>query len=318
MTTKKSTKLKIVFFGTSDRSIPILRTLKRSFDLRLCITKTDRKLGRNQILKETAVKTWAKKNNITFLAISSLKEEDLQKVLKKIEKVKPDYGVVADFSFIIPSDIIKLFGTHLINIHFSLLPKYRGASPVQFAILDGNETTGITFHIVEDKMDSGNIISQIGYKMYGKETSGELYDTLFKIAAEKLPKILKEYSLGRISPLPQDRESATFTFSKTNPQSTFVYKEDAQIDWNNKPQEIERQIRAFNPWPIAWSFLGELERPKYMVEKIKLKKSVSKKLKIKIYSSSIIENKLVIEEIQVEGKNKTKWEDFRNGYLIIN
>ncbi len=309
-------KLNVVFFGTSDRSISILKALKESFNLLLCVTKTDTVVGRNQEKRETAVKKWAIKNSIKFAEVSSLKDKDLEQVAKQIEKLKPDFGVVTDFSYIIPPEIIKIFDTKLINIHFSLLPKYRGASPVQFSILNADKMTGITFYIVDERMDTGNIISQIGYKMCGKETSGELYDILFKIAAGKLPEILEKYSLSQITPLPQDKESATYTFSKTHPKSTFIYKEDAQINWDQKPEEIERMIRAFNPWPIAWSYLKDLEKTKFLSDgKISMKKTVNKNLKVKIYSSDVVEEKLSIKELQIEGKNKMTWEDFKNGYL---
>jgi len=308
--------LKVMFFGTSDRSILILKSLKKSFDLCLCVTKVDTKVGRKQEKKETAVKKWAIRNNIKFVEVASLKNKDLDKVIRKIVGLKPDYGIVVDFSYIIPPEIIKLFGTKLINIHFSLLPKYRGASPVQFSILNGDEMTGITFHTVDERMDTGDIIAQIGYKMCGKETSGELYDILFKIASDKLPEILEKYSLSQITPLPQDKESATYTYSKTNPKSTFIYKEDAQINWTNKPEEIERIVRAYFPWPVSWCYLKDLEKAKCLSDgKINMKKTVNKNLKVKIFNSCVIEGKLGIKQLQVEGKNKMTWEDFKNGYL---
>jgi len=308
--------MKVVFFGTSDRSTPILESLKSHFDLVLCVTKTDSKVGRKQTLKESGVKTWAKQNSVNFLEIDSLRGQDLKKVMQEIENLKPDYGVIADFSIIIPSEIIKLFDIRLTNIHFSLLPKYRGACPVQFAILDGDETTGITFYVVDEKLDNGAIISQIGYKMANKETAGELYDILFKIAADKLPEVLEKYSQGQTTPLPQDQLKATYTFSPHYPKSTFIYKEDAQIDWKEKSEKIERTVRAFNPWPIAWSCLKDLEKAKCLIEgKIKFKKSVDRDLKIKIYRSRIHDGKIAIQEVQIEGKNKTPWKDFKNGYL---
>jgi methionyl-tRNA formyltransferase len=311
-------KIKVIFFGTSDRSVLILKSLKKNFNLILCVTKADTKVGRDQEIRQTAVKKWAIRNKTKFIEVTSLKDKNLEKVIKQLERLKPDYGVVADFSYIIPLEIINFFGPKLINIHFSLLPKYRGASPVQFSILNGDEMTGITVHIVDEKMDSGNIISQVGYKMSGKETSGEIYDMLFKIAADKLPEILQKYSLSQISPLPQDKELATYTFSKTYPKSTFIYKEDAQISWDQKPEEIERMVRAYHPWPIAWSYLRDIEKTKNLLDgKINMKKSVNKNLKVKIFSLNIIEGKIDIKKMQVEGRNKMNWEDFKNGYLAV-
>ncbi len=307
--------MKVAFFGTSDRSIPILESLKSHFDIVLCVTKNDVVVGRKQDKKEAGVKRWAKENDINFIEVDSLKDKDLEKVLNEIKKVTPDYGVVADFSFIIPKEIINLFDIRLINIHFSLLPKYRGASPVQFAILNGDKTIGVTFHILDEKMDNGAILFQSGYTTHGSETSGDLYDELFKVAADKLPEVLEKYYQGQIKPITQDKEQASFTYSKNHPRSTFIYKEDALIDWGKKPEEIERMIRAFNPWPIAWTYLKDLEKSKNLTTKIKLKKSINKGLKIKIYKSLIEDGKIQIDQIQLEGKNKMSWKDFENGYL---
>ncbi len=309
-------KAKIIFFGTSDRSLPILETLRSNFELVLCITKSNSKIGGDQIEKETGVKTWAKENNIDFIEIDSLKNENLDKVLKCIKKSKPDLGIVADFSFIIPKKVIEAFDNKIINIHFSLLPKYRGASPVQYAILNGDYNTGVTFYYLDEKMDTGNIIDQIEYKVTSKETSGELYDILFKIASNKLPEIINNIYKGDVTSIPQDESNATYTYSKTNPKHTFIFKEDAQVEWNKNPDEIERSIRAYDPWPIAWSYLKDLEKSTCFEKDIILKKSVNKDLKIKLYKGKISNNKLEIEEVKVEGKKRITWKEFENGYLI--
>ena len=306
---------KIVFFGTSDRSLPILESLKSNFDLELCVTKKNTLFGRDQVEKETEVKRWATTNNVDTLLIDSLKDNNLEYVLDKIKSIKPDYGIVADFSFMIPKKVIETFNGNLINIHFSLLPKYRGASPVQHAILNGDEKTGITFYLLNEKMDDGDIISKIEYYIDSKYTSGELYDLLFKISADELPNVIKGYSLGELIPYKQLEEEATYTISKTNPKHTFIFKEDAQIDWKQPPEIIERSIRAYNPWPIAWSYLVELENSTCLSEKIILKNHVNKNLKVKIFKAEILGKKLQIEEIQVEGKNKTEWKSFKNGYV---
>ena len=308
--------MKIAFFGTSERSLPILNSLKSNFDLVLCITKKDQKIGRKQELKECAVKTWAKNKEIDFVEIDNLRDSDLKKVLSAIKKKKIDYGIVCDFSVIIPEEIIQVFGKNLINIHFSLLPKYRGASPVQFAILNGDKNTGITFHVVDTKLDHGEILHQIVYTMDQTETSGELYATLFKISSEKLPEVLKNYSEGTITPLAQEENEATYTYSPNHLTSTFIYKEDAEINWKEKPEVIERRIRAFNPWPISWTTIGEIESARNLSTKIKLKPHIDRDLKVKIYKSELIEGKLKILDLQVEGKNRMAWKAFENGYLV--
>jgi methionyl-tRNA formyltransferase len=303
---------KVVFFGTSDRSIPILEALSSSSDFKvaLCVTKSDTKVGRKQELRETEVKTWAKQHKVKYVETNSLKN-DAQRVIEQILGSKIDVGVVADFSFIIPAELLDVVPHKLVNIHFSLLPKWRGASPVQFAILNGDEVTGITYHLVDKKMDTGPIIHQIGYKIDHTETSGELYSRLFPIAAEKLPSVLVKYIDGSTNFVEQNDDEATYTYSPSHPGSTFVYKEDAKIDWTKSPAEIERAIRAYNPWPISWTTLGELQETTWG-KKDKDHEKSSKK--VKIYKSRVAEGKLKIEFLQVEGKKPTEWESFVNGY----
>ena len=299
--------MNIAFFGTSDRSTPILESLKKNFDLTLCITKTDSLVGRKQELHETEVKKWAKENKVDFVQVDTLKNDDLKKVIETLKKHNITYGVVADFSLIIPEELINHFQL-LLNIHFSLLPKYRGASPVQFAILNGENTTGITYHMVDKGMDTGKVLATVEYNMYQKHTSGELYDILFKIAAENLPGVIKNYENGAAIPTEQDSTKATYTYSPSHPKSTFIYKEDAQINWSKSPDEIERAALSYNPWPIAWTTLAQFENSPVMLGAgLKLRASTNKELKLKIYRLDPV-------ELQIEGKNKTDWKTFINGY----
>ncbi|HOD01146.1 MAG TPA: methionyl-tRNA formyltransferase [bacterium] len=306
---------KIIFFSTSDRSLPILESVKDNFNLIFCVTKKNSKIGRYQIEKETEVKRWCKKNKVDFIEVSCLKGEDLEYLSQRIKKADPDYGIVADFGFIIPQQVIESIKGGIINVHFSLLPKYRGASPVQNAILNGDKKTGVTFYLLDKNMDTGDIITQIEYKIDSKYTSDELYKILFQISAEKLPEIIKKYSEGKIIPIKQDENLATYTISKTNPKSTLISREDALIDWNENPEKIERAIRAFYPWPIAWTYLRDMEKAEIFPEKVELKDHINKNLRVKIFKSHLDDGKLKIDEIQVEGKNKMNWESFKNGYL---
>ena len=310
---------KIAYFGTSDRSVKILGSLKSNFDLVLCVTKKDTQIGRHQETKETEVKKWAKTNLVNFVEISSLKDRDLQSVTAQLADLDIDLILVADFSYIIPETLINLYKDRMINMHFSLLPLYRGASPVQFALVNGDLITGITFHLVSKEMDKGDIISQFEYKIPHNITSGELYDEMFDYASTLIPEVIKEfYELKTISPTPQYESRATYTYSPTNPKSTFILKEDAKINWNEDVSRIERKVRAFNPWPIAYSTLSELSDNlhKLGLENLVLKPSINKILRIKLLKAKLNENdKLMIETVQVEGKNQMFWKEFVNGYL---
>lgn len=301
--------LKVAFFGTSDKSDPILEVLKENFDLRLCITKADTLVGRHQSVRETGVKIWADQNDIPFVEIKSLKNDDMQRVLEALELYSVDVGVAADFNFIIPEAIFTKPKLGIINIHFSLLPKYRGASPVQHAILNGDELTGVTLQLIDSGMDTGDVIAQFEYKMNGTETTNVLYETLFLQAANALPKVLNDYVNNVVTPEPQNNEDATYCYSSTNQKSTYIYKDDAKINWETMSiDQIERMIRAYYPWPIAWTTLKDMEAAKI----IKLRNDWD--LRVKIYRANVIDGKLNILEIQVEGKNKMSWGEFVNGY----
>jgi methionyl-tRNA formyltransferase len=309
--------MKIAFFGTSDRSVPILESLKNNFDLVLCVTKEDVLVGRHQTPKEVEVKSWSKAHRVNFVSINESLKKDADKVIEQIKSSKAEIGVVADFGFIIPQEILDLFPKGLVNIHFSLLPKYRGASPVQAAILNSDAETGITYQIMEKTLDTGPIVDQITYSLRGTETSGGLYQQMFTIAAEHLPKVLEDYLAGKTTPKTQDESQASYTYSPSHPSATHVFKEDARLDWKSPSQKIDAAVRAYYPWPIAWTTLGEMLEAKEKLSnftEIKDPKNLSKI--VKIHSAKVLGNKIVVKELQMEGGKVLSWEQFKNGYLL--
>jgi methionyl-tRNA formyltransferase len=303
------------FFGTSDKSIPILENLAKNTNLLLCVTKSDRVVGRKKEIKETLVKTWATKNNIELFEINKLDSETREKLIIRLKELEIEVGIVADFSFMIHSEIISTPKYGLINIHFSKLPKYRGASPVQHTILNGDYVTAITFMLMSKGMDEGDLLTQIEVDLTGNENSAQLYDKLFHTAGEHVYKVLAAYISGEIHPTPQNNSLATYCYSKTNPNSTLISKEDARIDWSLPHFKIERLIRAFNPWPIAWTTLGDLTQFD-IFKGLALKPNKDPKLKIKIFDAEMDTNgNLQPTTLQVEGSNKMNFKDFINGYF---
>jgi len=303
--------IKTIFFSTSDRMIPILEKLNRITDVKLCITKKDVKIGRTQEIKENKVKKWCITNNIDYLQIDNLKEENLSTVLNKITEINPDLGVVVDFSYIIPTKIIDMFNNKLINIHYSLLPKYRGASPIQFVILNGEKETGITYQLVHKEMDKGNILMQEKYNIKGTETSENLFEQLLYLNKESLSKFIELSEKAELVEIAQKENEASYTYSPTQPTKTIIFKEDAYTTFTESAEILERKIRAFNPRPILWSSLKLLTKYK----NIELKDITKSDLIVKIYEGKLINNTLEITTLQVEGKNKMSWEEFINGYI---
>ncbi|MBN1162144.1 methionyl-tRNA formyltransferase [Patescibacteria group bacterium] len=310
--------LKVCFFGTSDRSVPILESLKNNLDLKLYITKKDTLFGRKQILKTTEVKRWARTNNISIYELNTLSDKVALDLIHTLNLQKIEYGIVTDFSFILPETLINHFDKKLINIHFSLLPKYRGASPLQFAIKNGDKKTGISFQLVDRKMDKGPILYQYEYNIPDNNTSGEVYDSMFRVTSEILPQVLNDYSFGNLQLKEQNEAEATYTYSSSHPKNTLIYKEDGKIDWNMSPKQIHNFARAYNPWPISWTTLDEFEKGYLEPQGFCLKNHIKKQLALKIYRTELNEkDKLNILELQIEGKKKTKWPDFVNGYIEI-
>lgn len=314
---KKGKKmLNTAFFGTSNKSVPILEDLYKTTKLTLCITKSDRTVGRKKNVQETLVKKWAKEHEIEVFEIDKFTPEVRANLVERLQQLKIEIGIVADFSFILHEEILSTPVHGLINIHFSLLPKYRGASPLQHAILNGETTTGITFMKMSKGMDEGPILKQISYDLKGNETAGELYEQLFKLGGEQIGHIVKMYVEGNLKLQDQNSNQATYCFSKSQPKSTLIFKEDAKIDWALSPQLIERTIRAFNPWPIAWTTLEEIDKAQ-ILENCQLNPKKDKKLTLKIFEASIGKTgQLEPKSLQVEGKAKTNLTDFLNGYFV--
>lgn len=306
----------LIYFGTSDYSIILLEALKKSPDvnLKLVITKPDKPTGRHQEMHASPVKKWCIENAIQFITPASLKKE-LPKVKTKIQEQNVKIGAVADYGLIIPKELIDTFEKVLINIHFSLLPKYRGACPVTYTILNGDKETGISFLFTVSEMDKGDIIKQIPYSIIEKETDESLYQKLFKLASEKLVEVLNDYIKGKLTPKKQDESKATYTTpSGKFDRTTYVLKEDAKIDWSKDAAQIEQMIRAYYPWPIAWTTLGECSQ--YLKRELKVEEN--KDLRVKIYEAHLAKEKegvLVIDKIQVEGKKMMSFIEFENGYL---
>jgi methionyl-tRNA formyltransferase len=308
----KTSLMKTAFLSTSHRTLELPKTLHKNSEVVFCVTKEDVKVGRHQKTKKNEIKVWADKHKLVCLQISGLEKNSADQIIEHINTSKPDLILMADFAFIIPGEILEAAGERLVNVHFSLLPKYRGAAPGQFAILNGDDKTGITFQHVHKEVDQGNILHQVEYKLTHKETAGELYESLFELANAELPKFLEKYEKGDVTPLPQDENLATYTRSRTNPDNLRVEKEDAYVELTESPEAIERTVRAFTPWPIVWTHLKNFRDMGF-----KLKDREKESLRVKLHNVEVRGNVLKITELQVEGKNKIGWEEFENGYLAM-
>ncbi len=299
--------MKIVFFGTPDFVVPVLDTLTKNFDVVGVVTAPDSRSGRKHVLTPTPVKKYAEEHDIpvfTELKISNFKL-----------KIPPsDFFVVAAYGKIIPQAILNIPKYGAVNIHPSLLPKYRGPSPIQAAILGGDGKTGVTIIRMDAEVDHGPIYDREEVVMSGNETFESLAKELFKKAAGRLITLLPAIEDNRVEPQEQDHANATFT--------NHITKKDGYIDPENPPpfEEIERLIRAYYPWPGAWIRL-QMANSEWRIVKLlpalfchseRSEESISKTRNGGDSSAKPQNDKRIC--LQMEGKNPVSKKDFLNSY----
>lgn len=300
--------MKFVFLGTDTYSSAILEKLiSEYYRPELVITRPDRPVGRKQILTAPPVKEICSDHNIRVL-----QPENLSDAAETLKDLDLDLLIVASFGRIIPESILSIPRHSAINIHTSLLPKYRGASPIQAAILNGDEETGITVMQMDKELDHGAVIFQKSVEISFNETYLSLHTKLAKTGSDVIARILPDYINGRLKPEPQIHEDATFT--------SIIKKDDARIDWTKSCAEIERSVRAYYDWPIAWTALPDGKRLKILSAHLHEGQSgVDDPGKLLITKTSAgiacADGILELDLVQVEGGNKALSEEqFIRGY----
>ena len=247
--------ISILFWGTSEFAVPLLRALlEAGFRVLGVVTTPDKPAGRKQLLTSPPVKVYAESKKIPVY-----QPETLKPAAYALDLPEADLYVVAAYGKIIPKGIIEKPRLGALNIHPSLLPRWRGPAPIQFTILAGDIETGVTIIKMDELMDHGPIAANSKFQIpNSKITYPELHDQLAQVGAKLLMETLPKWIEGKITPIPQDESNVTF--------SKILSKGDGRIDWNKKAIEIERQIRAFTPWPGSWTEWPRKDR----VERIRI------------------------------------------------
>ncbi len=236
--------MRVVFLGTPEFAVPSLRALlSAEYDVRAVITQPDRPAGRGLRLTAPPVKVLAQEAGIPVFQPPRLRREP--QIYDMLRQADPELMVVVAFGQILPADFFKYprFGT--LNIHGSLLPKYRGAAPIAHAVLNGETETGTTIMKIDEGMDTGEILSQRALPVDDNMTTGELEVVLARQGAELLVDTIPEYVSGVLVPYPQDDSLASY--------APRIGKEHATLDWTRPACALHNQVRAFNPWPVAFS-----------------------------------------------------------------
>jgi methionyl-tRNA formyltransferase len=247
--------LNIVFMGTAELACPILESLAREDGYRISgvVTQPDKPRGRDLKLQPTPVKKVALAHNLPVFQPARARAEDF---VGQLRELAPELVVVVAYGQILPQIILDLPRFGCVNVHTSLLPKYRGAAPIQWAILNGDAETGVTIMKMDAGLDTGPMLSQARTPIADTDDAQTVHDRLARLGADLLARTIPDYVNGRITPQPQPSEGATYARKIT--------KEDGRIEWSKPAREIWNQIRAFMPWPGAFTYYGGGEQPRLL------------------------------------------------------
>lgn len=303
--------MKIIFWGTPQFAVPVLEALvnESGFDVVGVVTNPDEPTGRKKELTPPSVKVSAQKYNIPVLQPAKLKNN--QEFFGKFKKLNPDICIIRAYGKIIPTEYLDIPKYGFINIHPSLLPKYRGPTPVQTALLNGEEETGATIALVDKEVDHGNILAVQKYKIKN-EYYKELENKLSEIGGKLLIKTLRSYVTGEIKSKSQDHSQATFT-------KKFI-QEDGKINWNEPAKKIHNQTRALSHEPGTYTFWNGRRIKIFDTEmeecspKTEPGKVIVEKNKILVKTETLCLN---IKKMQIEGKKIMSAEEFIKGYPKI-
>lgn len=293
--------------GTPEFAIPSLKAVSKNTDLKLIFTKEDKRNTRGNKIIYSPVKQFGLDNDIEVIQPKRMKDEE---VIDKIKEVNPDLIVVVAYGKILPKEIIDIPKYGIINVHSSLLPKYRGASPIHSAILNGDKESGVSIMYIEEGLDSGDVILKETCEITEDDTLGTLHDRLKELGAIGLEKALKLIEVGEVKAEKQDDSKATFVKPIT--------KEQAKIDWNNTKEVIFNQIRGLNPFPGAYTHNEKNENIKiYKSEKLEKEYDGENGTVVEMTKKGpvvkVANGALRLLEIKFEGKKLQSGADIVNG-----
>ncbi len=304
--------------GSADLSVPILQALVESefCQVVLVVTQPDRRSGRSMKIKTSSVKREALRIELPVFQPEKIRSPDS---FQTLSLAKPDLMVVAAYGQILPASILELPEFGCLNVHTSLLPKYRGAAPIQYALLKGEKESGVTIMKMDEGMDTGDILSMESVDIHEEDTAQTLHDRLAILGATCLLKTIPGYVQGSIQPRPQDTDDATYAAK--------LKKHDGRISWAHSSHDIWNRIRAFTPWPGTFTYDLSGTKPK----RIKIGKAVpAESLEISTVPGTVIstddsgiriacgngKQSLYIKEIQPDGKRAMSVSEFLAGHRI--
>ena len=302
--------MRILFMGTPDFAVASLRRLvEDGHEICGVFTQPDKPKNRGHKLAFSPVKEYALSQGLTVYQPTKLRDGT---ALELIRSLAPELTVVAAYGRILPEDILAAPKLGSINVHSSLLPKYRGAAPINWAVLNGDAVTGVTTMRMDEGLDTGDMILKEEVKIRADETGGSLFDRLSEVGAKLCVRTMEAIDAGTATYTPQDNSQATHTAK--------IYKEMGSIDWKQGAKEIECLIRGLDPWPSAYNRLGDKMLKIWKAQVVSEESGAEPGCIVKVEKDHILvqtgKGMLAIRELQLEGKKRMPVEAFLNGYEI--
>lgn len=287
--------------GSPDFALPSLRALAKHYDVAGVITQPDKPSGRGRELKSPPVKMLAQELNIPIIQPEKLRDTT------QLEIWRPDLIVVAAFGQILKKNILDFPKYGCLNVHASLLPRWRGAAPINAAILAGDEETGVTIMKMDVGLDTGDMLTKKSMRLNPDDTAGSVFQTLSSLGAELLIETIPDYISGKIIPEPQNNELATY--------APMLKKEDGKLNFNQSVVELERRIRAMNPWPSAWfEWNGNLLKVwRVSVSEKKVGETGNRHTVEERGAVTCADGSIILEEVQPAGKKIMSGKSFLLG-----
>lgn len=301
--------MKLIFMGTPDFAVPCLESLiGAGHEIAAVFTQPDKPVGRKQVLTSSPVKVCAEKHGITVYQPRSVRTDDAVSIVRNIA---PDCVVVVAFGKIIPSEMLAIPRLGFVNVHGSLLPKYRGAAPIQWAVIDGEKRTGVTTMQMDEGLDTGDILDVMSTDIGENETSGELFDRLAPMGAELIVKTLEKLEQGIATPIKQDDSLSNY--------AKIITKDMAQIDFSVSAEAAFNRIRGFNPWPVAYTIMGGKRMKVFAAEKVGSVKGAAGEVVCSDKSLVVAfgdGNGLEFTDVQLEGSKRMPAADLLKGRSV--
>lgn len=301
--------MRAIFMGTPEFAVPTLQALIDHHEVIGVVTQPDKQRGRGKKVQFPPVKEKAVEYNIPVYQPVRAKEEAFIETLRQLN---PDVIVVVAYGQILPESILNIPKYGCINVHGSLLPKYRGAAPIQWAVLDGEEKTGITTMFMEKGLDTGDMLDKVEVVLDPKETAGTLHDKLMEAGADLLLETLKKLEAGTAVRTKQDDSKSCY--------AKMLSKEMGKIDFTKSANEIERLIRGMNPWPSAYTSMSGKTMKIWDADVVEYQGNEKPGTIVDVTKDSILvaagENALALKEIQLAGKKRMQVQAFLLGRSV--